>query len=123
MAKEEGLEWNPAGVAEMMASPAMVAGLKEIVDRGKGFARQIAPVRTGKFRDSIESDVVIEHGIANGILFSTDWRANVLEKGGTHGAAVAPAHHTFGRSVDFMAGGTGEAVHGNVGVQTDQGLV
>lgn len=122
MADQEGFKFNPAGVAAMLRSPAVIAGLAEIGKRGKEFAQHNAPYRDGDFARSIDSEVIVEKGIAQGILFSDDWRANILEKGGEHDGIMAPAFHTFGRATDYMAGGSGAAVGGGIAVHTPQGL-
>lgn len=123
MAKESGFELIPEGIAAMMRSPATIAALRGIGERGKHFAKEIAPYRDGDFQRSIEADVVIEKGIAYGLLYTTDWRAHVLEKGGEHEGVMAPAFHTFSRATDYMAGGSGTDVHGGISTHTDDGLV
>jgi hypothetical protein len=108
LADKTGFELDPKGLLELQRSPEVIASLEELTRKGAEFAKKIAPRNSGDFADSIKSTVTIEPpGIAVGIVYTNDWRAHVLEKGGEHDGTMAPAFHTFARALDFMAGGSG----------------
>lgn len=73
--------------------------LGELVERGRDYAKQIAPVRTGAFRDSIEvekqSDV---DGMPATRIVSDVEYANLIEYGTVH----TPPRAVFGQTQRYL---------------------
>jgi hypothetical protein len=93
--------------AQVLAAPWMQALVLAQAEKGAAFAKSIAPVDTGHFKDSIEADVYIRRipkldtpgpGRAVGRVTANDPRADVIE----HGTAKTPRHRTLGRSLGVM---------------------
>ncbi|MFE9865871.1 HK97 gp10 family phage protein [Streptomyces sp. NPDC005506] len=66
----------------------------DTAEQGRDFARSIAPVRTGRYRDSIE---VVEDDDGADIVSDVDYAAD-LEYGNRH----TEGQHIFGRTLDSM---------------------
>ncbi|MGW3154007.1 HK97-gp10 family putative phage morphogenesis protein [Streptomyces sp. NPDC001089] len=68
--------------------------VRDTAERGREFARQIAPVETGRYRDSIE---VREDDDGAEIVSTVDY-AEYVEFGTRH----AEGQHIFGRTLDSL---------------------
>jgi hypothetical protein len=110
-------ELDLAGMRKFMRNPELADALKRVVDSGAEFARSIAPEGVdeshneppGTYKNSIHGELIISHDRVEGRLIADDWKAALIEKGGLHGHAIAPAHHILSRSMDHMATTLSEA--------------
>jgi hypothetical protein len=104
---------------QVLCAPWMVAEMLKRAEAGAAYARSIAPVRTGAYRDSIQASAGIRpligaggwtNGAAN--LGGYSRRAEGQVSAGTDHAAViefgdgdAERHRVLGRSMDAMGAG------------------
>jgi hypothetical protein len=72
----------------------VLRAVRDTAESGRDFARSIAPVRTGRYRDSIE---VREDDDGTEIVSGVDY-AEYVERGNRH----AEGHYIFGRTLDFL---------------------
>lgn len=106
---------NPAGIAAMAQSPEMVEAMRRRAERGRDYARQIAPVRTGRYFVHFQVEAGVRDGRAYGFLYN-DVRA--YGPGGVpsvdgfpyaialeFGTKYMAAQRILGRTLDFMAHG------------------
>ncbi len=82
---------NPAAPGELIRTPLMVRMLGERADLAAVRAREIAPVDTGAYRDSIEGQSGWRNSIAWGRLNAQDFKAGWIE----FGTSRWPAHATL----------------------------
>lgn len=61
---------NPNTPKAIALSPKIEAALKVLVSRISERAKEIAPVITGEFRDSIGDDVIVDKGRWVGVVFA-----------------------------------------------------
>src|SRR4051812_7768685 len=80
---------NPKARLEIQRSPAMAAFLKTHVEAAAEYARSIAPVESGDYRDGIEADVGVVGPLAEGRIIGNDWKTIWIEKGTSERAAHA----------------------------------
>lgn len=81
---------NPAMQAELEGNPLMVEAMKSRAEQGAEAAKNLAPVETGDYRDSIQADAGIEDGAAKGRVVATDFKAGWIEFGTVQHDAHAP---------------------------------
>jgi len=80
---------NPKAVEQLERGFAMQAHLKQRADEVAAEAKRIAPVETGAYRDSIEGVAGLdESGRMVGRALAADWKANFIELGTIHQAAM-----------------------------------
>lgn len=77
---------DTAFIEEFRVSEATQAVLHAQLDRAVPIAQSMAPVQTGKYRDSIRGDVGVAEvpGVgptAIGVLHADDWKAGFIEDG------------------------------------------
>jgi len=103
-------ELDLAGMRKFMRNPELADALKRVVDRGAEFAQSIAPEGVdslrdeppGTYKNSIHAELVISHERVEARIIADDWKAAIVEKGGRHGNALAPAHHVLTRTLDHL---------------------
>lgn len=89
--------------AEITKSDPVQAELKKRADEAAVYARSIAPVETGAYRDSIEV-VAVDYPERSGWrLQATDYKAVWVE----YGTETLPAHAVFEKTRDHVEGGGG----------------
>jgi hypothetical protein len=84
---------NHAGVGELLQQESMRADLAERVKRVEQVAKDIAPVETGEYRDSIESGVMED---------DERWTGYVVAQV-PYALAVEAKHRTLGTALDAAA--------------------
>ncbi|MFE6627351.1 HK97-gp10 family putative phage morphogenesis protein [Streptomyces rochei] len=95
-----GIQLDQSAVKALARHEAVQAAVQDAAGRGRDFARSIAPVDTGRYRDSIE---VRKDGEEAEIVSDVDY-AIYVEYGTRH----TEGQHIFGRTLDSMVknGGT-----------------
>lgn len=90
-----------AGLERFYRSEELQRALAQFAERGKAYAEQIAPVRTGHYRDSFRVRTgVNRRGLAYARLENTAHYAIYLE----YGTRYMARQRILGRSVDAMRG-------------------
>ncbi|CAM5331824.1 HK97-gp10 family putative phage morphogenesis protein [Streptomyces aurantiogriseus] len=94
------IQIDQAAIKALTRHETVQQAVQDTAERGRDFARSIAPVDTGRYRDSIE---VREDGDGAEIVSDVDYAAH-LEYGTRH----MEGQHIFGRTLDSMvkSGGT-----------------
>lgn len=93
-------EISRPGIRELAKTRNMEKAMAHYADRTAEKAREIAPVRTGDYRDGIRGQVGIVDGVATGRVNATDWKSAILEFGGTHTAGEEHSHATLRHAAD-----------------------
>lgn len=112
----KAFELDLAGMKKFMRDAELTDTLKRIVDSGAEYARSIAPEGVdeshgeppGTYKNSIHAEIVYENDRVEARVVADDWKASIIEKGGMHNHAMAPAHHILSRTLDHMFGGMSE---------------
>ncbi|MFF9210478.1 MULTISPECIES: HK97-gp10 family putative phage morphogenesis protein [unclassified Streptomyces] len=92
-----GIQLDEAAVKALTRHETVQQAVQDTAERGRDFARSIAPVETGKYRDSIE---VRKDGDEAEIVSDVDY-APYIEYGTRHAAG----QHIFGRTLDALKSG------------------
>ena len=90
-----------AGIERFLRSEELQRALEKFAERGKDYAEQIAPVRTGRYRDSFRVRTGVgQRGLAYARLENTAPYAIYLE----YGTRYMARQRILGRSIDAMRG-------------------
>lgn len=88
---EVRFESDPLAERKLATWPGMIPELESIVAAAAIAARAIAPVETGKYKESINTSVGYdERAVVIGRLYSEDWKAHWIEFGTIKELAHAP---------------------------------
>ncbi|MFI1409412.1 HK97 gp10 family phage protein [Streptomyces sp. NPDC020707] len=88
------VQLDEAAIRALTGHRAVHKAVVDTAEQGRDFARSIAPVDTGRYRDSIQ---VRENGDEAEIVSDVDY-ADDLEHGNRH----MPGQHIFGRTLDSL---------------------
>jgi HK97 gp10 family phage protein len=94
-----GVQLDQAAIKALTRHETVQEAVHDTAERGRGFARSIAPVDTGRYRDSIG----IRKDGDNAEIFSDADHAPYVEYGTRH----MEGQHIFGRTLDALAKGGG----------------
>ncbi|MER6112426.1 HK97-gp10 family putative phage morphogenesis protein [Streptomyces hirsutus] len=92
-----GIQLDQSAIKALTRHETVQTAVQDTAERGRDFARSIAPVDTGRYRDSIE---VREDGDEAEIVSGVDY-ADDLEYGTRH----MEGQHIFGRTLDHLRSG------------------
>jgi hypothetical protein len=87
---------NPAGIKALAAAPPMVATMGAKAQEIEERAKSLAPVETGRYRDSIRAEADIEGGTAVGRVSSDVPYAVYIEYGTSDTPVFAPLRRALG---------------------------
>lgn len=95
---------NPAGIKEMLASPAMVEAMRRKAEQMKGYAEVIAPVDTGEYKASFHATAGVQNGAAYGRLSNSADHAIFVEFAHRvhNSTRVVAGQHILARSLDAL---------------------
>ncbi|WP_424570788.1 hypothetical protein [Streptomyces sp. CH-036] len=88
------IQLDQAAIEALSRDPAVRKAVIDRAEQGRDFARSIAPVDTGRYRDSIH---VMEDANGADLVADVDY-ADDLEYGTRH----MPGQHIFGRTLDSL---------------------
>ncbi|MEV5429108.1 HK97-gp10 family putative phage morphogenesis protein [Streptomyces sp. NPDC052701] len=92
-----GIQLDEQAIKALADHPAVQKAVQDTAERGRDFARSIAPVDTGRYRDSIE---VRKDGDGAEIVSDVDYAAHV-----EYGTRHMEGQHIFGRTLDHLKSG------------------
>lgn len=81
---------NEPEVQMLGRSTALIAFVEDLADRAANAAKTFAPVLSGAYRDSINSDARILEGKATGLIYAEDFKAVWIEHGTETNPTYAP---------------------------------
>jgi hypothetical protein len=87
---------NPAAEKQIASSAEMAGAIGHYTEQGADGARDVAPVLTGAYRDSIETEMGTEGGMVVGVFRATVDYAGWIE----FGTADTPAFAPLRRGID-----------------------
>lgn len=88
---------NPVGIAKIAHGKEMKDFVNGEAERVAARAREIAPVHTGDYRDSLHTTTAEETADSvRATVYSDDWKWGFVEFGTIHN----PAHHVLERAVN-----------------------
>lgn len=87
-----GVVYRPDEAATQMLgrSVEMMSFVQTLATQAAAHTRELAPVLTGTYRDSIKADARILEGKATGLVFSDDFKALWIEYGTETNPTFAP---------------------------------
>jgi HK97 gp10 family phage protein len=92
-----GIQLDETAIKALTRHETVQVAVQDTAESGRDFARSIAPVDTGRYRDSIE---VREDGDGAEIVSDVDYSAFV-----EHGTRRMEGQHIFGRTLDHLKSG------------------
>lgn len=93
---------NKKGMEAFIKSAVVGEAVKSQADRALAYAKSIAPVRRGNYRDSLHTEQV---GVSAGR--KSEKRAGaILSTNSPYGAVVENKHKVLSRTADYMRGGS-----------------
>ncbi|KAA0941846.1 MULTISPECIES: HK97 gp10 family phage protein [Streptomyces] len=88
------IQLDEAAIRALTGHRAVHKAVVDTAEQGRDFARSIAPVDTGRYRDSIE---VRKDGDEAEIVSELDYAPHI-----EHGTRHMPGQHIFGRTLDSL---------------------
>lgn len=97
---------NPAGIAAICRTPAMRAAMLDRAEKVADRARQIAPVDTGRYRDSIEASTEEVGGKVVGVVSSAARNddGEIYSSFVEFGTSEMDGQRVLGRALDALRG-------------------
>jgi len=89
-------DWDRKALGQTEARRAV----EQATDAAVGSAKALAPFGQGDYRESIKAIVESVNGIWHGTVYSTDFKANWIERGAVSPTYTTPAVHPLQRGIE-----------------------